>query len=117
MRRVRPELEDQHRRILQQDPGWLFDQEAIRKNARAGDPAFDNRDPVLLTVVSNSGSLSGQETALFECKICQGPAAAHGFFRKVSNGQGALTMFEVATLAHRLMWELVKTEPRSRGRS
>jgi hypothetical protein len=117
MRRVRLELEDQHRRILRQDPGWLFDQEAIGDNARAGDHAFDNRDPVLLTVVSNSGSVSGQETALLECKICQVAAEADGFFRKVNNGQGALTMFEVATLAHRLMWELVKTEPRFRGRS
>jgi hypothetical protein len=117
MRRARPELEEQHRRILAQEPGRLFDQEAIRNNARAGAHAFDNQDPVLLTVVSNSGSLLGEKTALYECKTCRGPAAAHEFFAKVSNGQGVLTMFEVATLAHRLMWELEKTEPRSRGRS
>jgi hypothetical protein len=116
MRRVRLELEEQHRRILLQDPKWLFDQEAIRKDAREGDHAFDNRDPILLTVVSDSGSLSGQEMERFECKICRGPAEANKFFREVSTGGGALTMFELTTLAHRLLWELEKTEPRSRGR-
>jgi hypothetical protein len=117
MRRVRPELEEEHRRILLHDPEWLFDQEAIRENAKPGDHAFDNQDPVLLTVVSSSGHLSGQAGALLECKICRGPAKAHDFFRTVSKGQGALTMFELTTLAHRLAEELAKTAPRSRGRS
>jgi hypothetical protein len=117
MRRVRPGLEEEHRRILRHDPEWLFDQEAIRKNARPGDHAFDNRDPVLLTVVSSSGHLSGQAGEFLECKICRGPGKANDFFRTVNKGQGALTMFELTTLAHRLAWELAKTEPRSRGRS
>jgi hypothetical protein len=116
MRQVRSELEEQHSRILLHDPKWLFDQETIRKNARAGDQAFDNQDPVLLTVVSDSRSLSGPEGALFECKICKGPWEAHEFFQEVSRGGGALTTFELTTLAHRLMWELAKTEPRIRGR-
>jgi hypothetical protein len=117
MRRVRPELEKDHKRILAHDPAWLFDQKAIGNYAKPGDPAFDNRDPVFLTVVSTAGSLSGEKTALFECKTCQGLAAVYEFFAEVSNRQGALTMFEVATLAHRLMWELENTEPRSRGRN
>src|SRR5262245_10190919 len=33
MRRVRPDLEEQHRRVLRHDRKWLFDQEAIRNNA------------------------------------------------------------------------------------
>jgi hypothetical protein len=110
MRRVRPELEEEHRRILLRDPEWLFDQEAIRKNAKPGDQAFDNQDPVLLTVVSDSGYLSSQAGALLECKICRGPAEAHDFFWEVSKGRGALTTFELTTLAHRLAWELAKTE-------
>jgi hypothetical protein len=116
MRRVRRELEEQHGRILRHDPKWLFDQEAIRKNARPGDPAFDNQDPVLLTVVSGSNSLSGREIRLFECKICRGPAEANKFFWEVSGGGGALTTFELTTLARRLVSELARTEPRSRGR-
>jgi hypothetical protein len=116
MRRVRLELEREHKRILAQDPVWLFDHEAIRKNAKPGAHAFDNQDPVLLTVVSTAGSLSG-EHALFESKICRGVETAYEFFAQVSGGGGALTMFEVATLAHHLRHELEKTEPRGRGRS
>jgi hypothetical protein len=117
MRRVRSALEEQHTRILLQDPNWLFDQKAIRNNAREGDHAFDNRDPVLLTIVSGSADSSAQQGAPPECKICHGPAAAHTFFWELGKGRGAFTMFELTTLAHRLAWELAKTEPRSRGRS
>jgi hypothetical protein len=115
MRGVRPALEEEHRRILQHDPSWLFDQEAIRRNARPGDHAFDNQDPVLLTVVSGATDRSGQGGDPM-CKICRGPAAAHAFFQEVSAMSGALTMFELTTSAHRLAGELTKTEPRSRGR-
>jgi hypothetical protein len=116
MRGVRSALEEEHGRILLQDPNWLFDQEAIRKNARAGDHAFDNQDPVLLTIVSGAVNRSGQQAAPPACKICRGPAEAQAFFQEASGMSGAMTMFELTTLAHRLAWELAKTEPRSRGR-
>ena len=116
MQQVRPDLEAQHEGILLHDPNWLFDEEAIRSNAKPGDPAFDNRDPVLLTILSGLADSSGQQGAHPECKICRGPAAAYAFFHKVSRGRGALTMFELTTLAHRLASALAKTEPRARGR-
>jgi hypothetical protein len=116
MRDVRPELEEQYKRILAHDPRWLFDQEAIRNAASAGGHAYDNRDPVLLTVVSAPGSSPGEATALFKCKICRGPAEAQKFFWDVSKGEGAVTMFEVTTLVHRLAGKLANTEPRARGR-
>jgi hypothetical protein len=77
---------------------------------------FDNQDPVLLIVVSDSRSLSGQEGALFECKVCKGPREPIEYFWDVSGGGGGFTTFELTTLAHRLEGELEKTEPRSRGR-
>src|SRR5713101_7256037 len=52
MRRVRPDLEREHARILRQHPDKLFDQQAIRARARPGDIAVDNVDPVVLTVAS-----------------------------------------------------------------
>jgi hypothetical protein len=116
MRRVRFALEEQHKRILLHDPDWLFDKEAIWKDAREGDFAFDNRDPVLLAIISGSPDSSGQQ-APPECKICRGPAAAHIFYREVGKGRGVLTMFELTSLAHRFAVVLAKTEPRSRGRS
>ena len=54
MRRVRRDLEREHARILRQDPGKLFDWEAIRARARPGDIAVDNTDPVFLTIASKA---------------------------------------------------------------
>src|SRR2546423_14906577 len=52
LRRLRPELEREHARILKQDPKVLFDEKRIRENARPGDFYVDNTDPVFLTIVS-----------------------------------------------------------------
>jgi hypothetical protein len=114
MRQVRPELEQEHARILKQDPKVLFDKEAIRRAAREGDMAFDNTDPVLLTIVSKSGAV---ETHPYRCEICRGPKEATQFAWEAGKGAGAWTMFEVVGVAHRLHEELERTEPRRRGRS
>jgi hypothetical protein len=118
MRRVRPELERQHARIMKLDPEKLFDQEEIRRNARPGGLAFDNNDPVLLTIASKPGSASNDEPQSMECSISRGPSQAGEFMRSALGrlGGGAATMFEVTTVAHILSRELAKTEPRRRGR-
>jgi hypothetical protein len=117
MRRVRSELEKQHARILKQDPKWLFDQEAIRRNAKEGDLAFDNADPVLLTIVSKSGAAPNEQGEPHRCGICRGPNEAMKFVWQAHAGAGAWTMFELVNVAHRLSKELARTEPRRRGRS
>jgi hypothetical protein len=116
MRRVRPELEKQHARILKQDAKPLFDQEAIRRDAREGDMAFDNTDPVLLTIVSKSGVAPNEQGEPHRCAVCRGPKAATKFAWEASMGAGAWTMFELATVAHRFSKALGRTEPRHRGR-
>ena len=117
MRRIRPELAVEHARILKQDVHKLFDQEAIRRNAKAGDMAFDVTVPALLTIVSKSGAAKDEETAPHACAICRGPNEAMKFFWKVGGGTGAGTMFEIAGVAHRLAQALARTEPSRRGRS
>ena len=114
MRRVRRDLEREHARILRQDPGKLFDWEAIRARARPGDIAVDNTDPVFLTIASKAqrGPDEGQ-TAPFSA-VCHGWAKVCEFSRDV--GAPSVTFFEVVTLAHRLHHELMKAEPRRRGR-
>jgi hypothetical protein len=116
MRDVRPTLEPEHERTLAQDPHWLFDQEAISKNARPGDHAFDNRDPVLLVIISSAADRLGEAGGRPRSKICRSPYEAHLFFQEVGDVAGAMTMIELATSAHQLAAELEKTEPRSRGR-
>ena len=44
-------LEEQHARILKQDPVVLFDERLIRQRAMPGDLAVENTDPVFLAVI------------------------------------------------------------------
>ena len=114
MRRVRRDLEREHARILRQDPGKLFDWEAIRARARPGDIAVDNTDPVFLTLASKA-QRAPDEGRQPRYRLCaEGWAKVCEFSRDV--GASSVTIFEVVTLAHRLHHELMKAEPRRRGR-
>jgi hypothetical protein len=113
MRRVRVDLEGEHARILKQDPRKLFDWERIRATAREGDIGVDNTDPVFLTLASNEKRAFDEAQTRPLSAVCRGLEKVSQFSRDV----GAVTFFEVATLAHRLHQELMKTEPRHRGRA
>jgi hypothetical protein len=112
MRRVRVALEREHARILRQDPDKLFDKESIRARARPGDIAVDNTDPVFLTVASMA--LHSPDAGVLLCDVCRGSHRVTQFSRRV--GASSVTTFEVATLAHTLHSELMKTAPMRRGR-
>jgi hypothetical protein len=112
MRRVRADLEREHRRILRQDPEKLFDGKTIRVRAHPGDIAVDNTDPVFLTLASKE-ELSPDVSVLFS-DVCRGSDKVWQFTRGV--GASSVTTFEVATLAHTLHSDLMKTAPRRRGR-
>jgi hypothetical protein len=113
MRRIRPDLEREHARILQQLPKELFDRQAIVAKARPGDIALDNSDPVFIAVLTKVQRASGQAQAAPLAAVCRG---MEGVAKLTRNGCSSLTMFEVATLAHKLRQALMNTEPRRRGR-
>jgi hypothetical protein len=117
LRRVRADLEMQHARILKLDPKSLFDQEAIWKGAQAGDMAFDNTAPVLLTIVSKVEPAPGVQGEPLGCAICEGPTEAMKWVQGTSGGRHGFTMFELVNAAHALTRKLAGTEPRHRGRS
>jgi hypothetical protein len=114
MRRVRPDLEMQHARILRQPPEELFDQQTIRAGALEGAIAVDNTDPVFLTLASKAQHAPDEGQTAPLSAVCRGFEKVREFSRDV--GSSSVTMLEVATLAHRLRQELLKTEPRRRGR-
>jgi hypothetical protein len=114
MRRVRPVLETEHARILRQSPDKLFDQETIRAGAREGDIYVDNTDPVFLVLASKAQRVADEPQSPPLAAVCRGRDKVRQFSRDV--GASSVTVFEVATLAHRLHQELTKTAPRRRGR-
>jgi hypothetical protein len=117
LRRMRSELEGQHARILKQDSKWLFDQDEIRRNARAGDMALDNRDPVLLTIVSKRGGGPSEQDEPSACAVCRGPIEAMEFVRQgQGSAAGGWTMFELVSVAFNLSKALANARPRLRGR-
>ncbi len=116
LRRVRLELEKQHSRILAQDAKSLFDPEEIRRKAQPGDMAFDNTDPVLLTIITKSGGTSNEQDEPYDCAVCRGIGEAASFARRSGIPVNGWTMFEVVNAAHRLSQELSRTKPRHRGR-
>jgi hypothetical protein len=114
MRRVRPDLQREHERILMQPSYILFDQRTIRASARPGDIAVDNTDPVFLTLASTTPGTLEEGNPAPICAVCRGFDKATAFVRAV--GASSMTTIEVATMAHRLHDQLMRTELRRRGR-
>lgn len=114
LRLVRSKLENEHKWILEQDPAAIVGDAAPRKMPRAGSPAFASRNPVFLVVATGGHSAKDRAAAPRACGICRGEEEV-GRFRKAV-GADSWTMFELTTAALQLAQNLIKTEPRSRGR-
>lgn len=117
LRQVRRELEVAYSTTLAQDPKWLFDQEAIRRDAQPGDLAFDNQDPFLLSIISALGAAGNNQDAPLACSVKRGQSEAAKFAREYRGAGGVWTFFDVVSLAHKLSAELRQTRPQHRGRS
>jgi hypothetical protein len=113
LRRLRPELEHEHARILKQDPKTLFDQKRILEMARPGDLYVDNTDPVFLTIVSGQDQEGASGT--LPCAICRGMEQVFKFVKQQNARSWSLNEF--VTPAHALLSQLSKVQPRKRGRS
>jgi hypothetical protein len=113
LRKVRQDLAREHERILQQDPGVLFDFEAIRRNAREGDSYYGNTDPVFLALVSDERDARDGNWDQTRCVITRGDA---GFMRLMGEPGRALTTLELVNSIHALAEALRQTSPKKRGR-
>jgi hypothetical protein len=108
MRRIRPELEKEHRRFINQEPT----PPKTQHTARAGELAFGNADPLFLMIVTDTtASDRGRDPVV---RICSQADA----FKLIMKKPGlASSWMELITPARQLREELLKTPPRKRGRS
>jgi len=113
LRRVKPDLERHHARVLRQKLSNLFDHERIRQQARLGDLAVSNTAPVFLVINSKDRE---HDTGANRAAICQGQAELMGLIKARGSGQ-TWTVMELGTSIHALSTALTKTEPRKRGRA
>jgi hypothetical protein len=112
LRRVKPDLERHHARIVRQNRTILFDADRIRQQARPGDLAASNAAPVFLAINSKARE---HDTAANPAAICQGQADLMGFINTGGPGQ-TWTVMELGTSIHALSSALARTVPRKRGR-
>ena len=114
LRRVRPELEKEHTRILSQGSTASLDQQVIRQRAKLGDMAVTKIiDPVFLGIISADPNdpWGSNPTA-----ICRGQEKLIAFLRSYGVGR-ALTSYELVNSTHALSVALAETKPRKRGRA
>ena len=112
LRRLRPDLEKQHRRILSLDPATLFDQNEIMRRARPGDIGVSSTSPVFLLIWSDQKTA---EDPAPTAEIFEDPRLA---YRRVIEKAGrSSTWIELTRLAHLLADQLKRSPPRKRGRT
>ncbi len=113
LRHVRLDLEKHHDQVLREDPAVLFDQQQIRAQAKPGQIAVDNTNPLFLVIISRDlQNRSGPVSV----GVCRGIEALWAFVRaqKVAPGEGWST-FELVNSAYALSRALAKTKPSKRG--
>src|SRR5215208_2019941 len=108
MRRLRPDLEPEHFRILNQDPLHLFDRAVPVPKPCPHDILVENTDPVFVTVISTKTRPRGAKT-IPVLAVCHGAQKVVEFGRGV--GAASLTMWEVVSMAHRFRDWLRQTKP------
>lgn len=113
MRRVRHDLEREHRRILRLDEHKLFDRIKIQKTTEKSFYQGTNSSPAFLLVISDAG-LRGQNSNVPYSKIFQDPLEAYKF--QLKEAGRSCTWYELVTAAWSLHRSLVATRPRPRGR-
>jgi hypothetical protein len=109
MRRIRPELEKEYRRFINQEPS----PPKTAHTARASELALGNGDSRFLMIVTDTTASNKDRDPVV--RICSSEADA---FKLILKKPGlASSWMELITPAQQLREQLSKTQPRKRGRS
>jgi hypothetical protein len=111
LRRVRPQLEQQHSQIMRRAPAGLFVEQQIRRQAKPGDLAFSTTDPLFIAIISQGDRMGSRSVAL-----CRGQQDVFALFHRYGPCY-AFTLLELTNSAFALSFALANTKPRMRGRA
>jgi hypothetical protein len=109
LRRIRPALEPEHKRMLKLDRRALFNQDALERSP--GQMAVSSTDPVFLVIRTQEKRAAKSLEAI---RICHGEIELMQFIKAAL---ASYTIFELTRSAHLLDDHLAKTEPSHRGRA
>ena len=115
LRQVRSRLEPAHAATLQRDPQYLFDENAVMAQARAGEIAADNTHPVFLVIAKLRPSIRGAEDQSATA-ICFNHNEVSAFIKLRAMPGFGVSFFEFVRLMHNLAQSLLTTRPAKRGR-
>jgi hypothetical protein len=115
MRRVREDLENEHRRIMKQGAEGMFSGEALEQEASLGLIFTESTDPVFLAITA-AESLAKPRRGLKGFAVCRGQDRLMEFILKEMPVGMVTTSLELSNAAHRLAANLAQTRPSRRGR-
>jgi hypothetical protein len=115
LRHIRRDFEEQHARILKQNPHKLFDAQRIATLAQPGAIGVESTDPVFLTLVTGKETYEDGIDDKTSVKICRGMEAVSRFVKK--HQAHSWSFLELTKRAHGLKDELALALPRMRGRN
>jgi hypothetical protein len=110
LRRLRPALEPEHKRMLKLDRRALFNQDALERRS-PGQMVVSSTDPVFLVIMTEEKRAA---KSLEPTRICHGEMELMQFIKAAL---ASYTIFELTGSAHLLDDHLAKTEPSHRGRA
>jgi len=112
LRRIKPELENHHARILKQSQAVLFDDQLIHQRAKVGSLSVANTNPVFLVIHSRDkkGPSDSNPAA-----VCRGERELMQLIKSREVGQ-TWTIFEFVNIVYALSSALATTKPLNRGR-
>jgi hypothetical protein len=110
LRRIRPDLEPEHKRMLKLDRRALFNQDALERSP--GQMAVSSTDPVFLVIKTEEEKRAPKP--LKDIRICHGEIELMQFIKAAL---ASYTILELTSAAHLLDDHLAKTEPSHRGRA
>jgi hypothetical protein len=116
MRQVRRPLEAAHGECLTKDWNTLFDEQAIRAQAKEGMLAVDNTDPIFLAFVRLTDSAVGDQKGSGAVAVCRGYQALGDFFTKHSVPGTGMSIFEFVRPIRVMAANLLQVRPAKRGR-
>ena len=111
LRRLRPQLERQHRQIVRLATAGPLAELQIPRQGKPGDLAFDATDPRFIVIVWEGDRRGSRSVAL-----CRGQREVFELFQRYGPGY-AFTLLELVTSAVALSSALAEIEPRTRGRA
>jgi hypothetical protein len=111
LRRIRPALEPEHKRMLKLDRRVLFNQDALESKVSPGQMVVSSTDPVFLVIRTEE---SRKAKSLKATRICHGEIELMQFIKAAL---ASYTIFELTGSAHLLDYHLANTEPSQRGRA